>query len=64
MDLNVQLTSAQSLPTTEEFSVMCNVPYHEAVGSRELHRFSNLHGSQVWVEMGTGTAMDFPIHKL
>jgi len=33
MDLNVQLTSAQSLSTTEEFTVMHNVPYHEAVGS-------------------------------
>ena len=33
MDLNIQLTSAQSLSTTEELAVMHNMPYHEAVGS-------------------------------
>jgi len=33
MDLNIQLTTAQSLTTTEEFAQMRNVPYHEAVGS-------------------------------
>ena len=33
MDPNVQLTSAQSPTTTEEFAAMRNVPYHEAIGS-------------------------------
>jgi len=33
MDPNLRLTSAQSPSTTEEFAVMRNVPYHEAVGS-------------------------------
>ena len=32
MDPNIQLTSAQSPSTTKELAVMCNVPYHEAVG--------------------------------
>ena len=33
MDTNIQLTTAQSLSTTAEFAQMCDVPYHEAVGS-------------------------------
>ena len=33
MDPNIWLTSAQSPLTTEELGAMCNVPYHEAVGS-------------------------------
>ena len=33
MDVNIRLTSAQSPSTTEEFAKMCNIQYHEAVGS-------------------------------
>ena len=33
MDPNVRLTSAQSPSTTEEFTIMRNIPYHEAIGS-------------------------------
>ena len=33
MDTNIHLTSAQSPTMTEEFVRMCNIPYHEAVGS-------------------------------
>ena len=33
MDPNIRLTTAQSPTTTEEFTQMRNVPYHEAVGS-------------------------------
>ena len=33
MDPNICLTSEQSPTTTEEFSKMRNIPYHEAVGS-------------------------------
>jgi len=33
MEINARLTSAQSPSTTEEFTHMRNVPYHEAVGS-------------------------------
>ena len=33
MDTNIRLTSAQSPTTTEEFARMCNIPYHEVVGS-------------------------------
>ena len=33
MDPNIRLTSAQSPSTTKEIASICNVPYHEAVGS-------------------------------
>ena len=33
MDPNAQLTTARSPSTTEETAKMCNIPYHEAVGS-------------------------------
>ena len=33
MDLNIHLTSMQSPSTPQNFARMCNVPYHEAVGS-------------------------------
>ena len=33
MDTNIRLTTAQSPSTTSKYAQMCNVPYHEAVGS-------------------------------
>ena len=33
MNTNIQLTTAQSPSTTTEITQMCDVPYHEAVGS-------------------------------
>ena len=33
MDVNIRLMSTQSPSTTEEFVKMCNIQYHEAVGS-------------------------------
>jgi hypothetical protein len=33
MDVNTHLTTAQSPSTSNEYAAMCNVPYHEAVGS-------------------------------
>ena len=33
MDTQIRLLSDQSPNTTEEFAKMCNIPYHEAVGS-------------------------------
>jgi len=33
MNMNIWLTTAQSLLTTAEFAQMRDVPYHEAVGS-------------------------------
>jgi len=45
MDPNLRLTSAQSPSMTEEFAVMGNVPYHEAVG---LLMYATL-GTQLYI---------------
>ena len=33
METHIKLSSSQSLATTAQFAQMCDVPYHEAVGS-------------------------------